>query len=211
MGAPVDRARTIPWGIEVERTRTLASHDPPAWLPETPFVVGVGRLAHDKGFDVLIEAHDRVRREIPHSLVIMGQGEERDALAALVARLGLEESVLLPGFVQNPFPVVTRASVLCGPSRHEGWGLMLAEALALGVPVIASDLAGPAAVLDGGRYGDLLEPGSVEAVASALARHLREPGRLGRKAQEASEHSSAFAMRRGAEQWVRLFEELSLN
>jgi glycosyltransferase involved in cell wall biosynthesis len=211
MGVPPDHATTISWGIDVERTQELGTEDAPDWLPDRPFVVGVGRLARDKGFDILIEAHARVREEIPHSVVIVGQGEGQQALEELVARLGVEESVLLPGFLTNPLAVVSRSDALCAPSRHEGWGLMIAEALALGVPVIATDLAGPADVLAGGRYGEMVEPDSVDAYAEALARHLRDPARLERAAADARAHADRFSVRAGAEQLAELCEELMLG
>src|SRR4029450_4389351 len=108
------------------------------------FIIGLGRLWPEKGFELLVEAHAKVRAAgLPHGLVIVGRGPELDALRALVDRLGVSNSVLLPGFVANPFPVLARASLLCVPSRFEGFGLTIAEALVLGVPVVSTDCGGP--------------------------------------------------------------------
>ncbi len=209
MGVAPDHALTISWGIDVERTQALGAVEPPEWLPQGRFVAAVGRLAKDKGFDVLIEAHARVREELPHSLVIVGQGEEQQTLEGLVERLGVGDTVLMPGFLTNPLSVVSRSEALCAPSRHEGWGLMIAEALVLGTPVIATDLAGPANVLAAGRYGEMVEPGSVDAFAEALANHLREPERLKRAAADARANGDSFSVRAGAKKYVQLCAELA--
>ncbi|HKN93755.1 MAG TPA: glycosyltransferase [Thermoleophilaceae bacterium] len=211
MGVAHDRAITIAWGIDVERTQALGAEEPPEWLPQGRFVSAVGRLAKDKGFDILIEAHARVREELPHSLVIVGQGEEQQKLEELIDRLGVSDTVLMPGFLTNPLSVVSRSDALCAPSRHEGWGLMIAEALALGTPVIATDLAGPANVLAGGRYGEMVEPDSVDAFAEALARHLREPEPLRQAATEARNNSHAYSVRAGAAKYLELCDELNRN
>jgi glycosyltransferase involved in cell wall biosynthesis len=209
MGVRRDRARVIPSGVHVERTRALATDPPPDWLPSERFLVGVGRLAEHKGFDLLIRAHAAVLADgLPHRLVILGQGELERELRALVERLEVSDTVMLPGFMPNPFPVVARASVLCGPSRFEGWGRMLAEALAVGVPVIASDLAGPATILAGGRYGDLIEPGSVDALSAAICRHLRNPQQLQARAAIGKANADSYSTSGRAWGFAQLFEEM---
>src|SRR3954464_12336297 len=121
LGMSLDRTRVIPYAINVERTRRLAEAPPPDWLPEGPYAIGVGRLAEHKGFDILIRAHARLLAEgLQHRIVIIGEGERRDELEGLVAELGVAETVLMPGFEQNPLPVVERATLFCGPSRFEG-------------------------------------------------------------------------------------------
>lgn len=209
LGVSPDRVQVIPVGIQVERTRRLASEPPPDWMPEGPFVVGLGRLAHAKAFDVLLEAHARVRQAgLTHRLVIMGEGEEREALEALAQRLNVSDTVFMPGFVRNPFPVLAHASALAAPSRFEGWGLMVAEAVTLGVPVISSELPGTRDILGGGLYGELIDKASVDALESALVRHLRDRGPLLSKAESARAHADSFAVRGRARRYARLFEEM---
>lgn len=210
LGVPDGRVRVIPYGIEVERTRRLAAAEVPDWLPAGPMVVGVGRLAEHKGFDLLIEAHARVlAMGLPHHVVIIGEGERRAELEGLARHWDVTGTVLLPGFLQNPFPVVSRAELFCGPSRFEGWGMMLAEALVLGTPVVASDLAGPVNVLAGGRFGDLIEKESVDALADAMARHLREPARLRGMAAEAAAQPDIFSVASRARAYAPIFEHLA--
>jgi glycosyltransferase involved in cell wall biosynthesis len=209
MGVAPDRVRVIRSGVDVERTQALASQPPPPWVPPEPFLVGVGRLADHKGFDLLIRAHaDVLAAGLPHRLVLLGQGEREQELKGLAAELGVTDSVMFPGFVSNPFPVVAGAAALCGPSRFEGWGRMLAEALAIGVPVIASDLAGPSTILDGGRFGELVEPGSADALRAAIERHLRDPGPLRAKAAAGKEQSDSYSVKGRARGFAQLFDEM---
>jgi glycosyltransferase involved in cell wall biosynthesis len=209
LGVPRDRVRTIPFGIQIERTRRLATEPAPDWVPEGPFVLGLGRLAHAKGFDVLIEAHARVRAAgVPHRLVILGEGEERASLEALAARHEVSDTVQMPGFVRNPFPVLVRSQALCAPSRFEGWGLMVAEAVALGVPVIVSDLPPTRAITGEGRYGELIERESVDALADAMARHIREQELLLEKARAGGENAASLSVKARAKEHASLYHEL---
>jgi glycosyltransferase involved in cell wall biosynthesis len=208
-GVRRDRVRVIRSGVDVERSRALATDPPPDWLPSEPFLVGVGRLAEHKGFDLLVRAHAAViAAGLPHRLVILGEGEREQELRALVERLEVSDTVMFPGFMPNPFPTVARAAALCGPSRFEGWGRMLAEALAVGVPVIASDVAGPSTILAGGRYGELIEPGSVDALSAAISRHLRHPEQLQARAAIGKANADSYSNSGRARGYAQLFEEM---
>jgi glycosyltransferase involved in cell wall biosynthesis len=211
VGLPPERARVIPHGINVERVRALASEPPPDWLPlDQPFVVSVGRLSAEKRYDALISAHAEVLdRGVAHRLVILGDGDERAALEALSARLGVRGSVLMPGFFHNPFPVVAQASLFCLPSEYEGWSLVLTEALALGIPAIATDtVGGPSQILGDGEYGELIDDFSVAALAESITRHLREPEILQAKASAGREHAASFSAEARAERYADLFREV---
>lgn len=211
VGLPPDRARVIPHGINVQRVRALAGEDPPAWLPlDQPYVVSAGRLSAEKRYDALIAAHAQVLAEgLPHRLVILGDGEERSALEALSAQLGVRDSVLLPGFFHNPFPVVAHASLFCLTSKYEGWSLVLTEALALGIPAIATDtVGGPSQILGDGAYGELLDDFSVAALAESITRHLRDPGILEAKADAGREHAASFSAQARAERYAGVFREV---
>jgi glycosyltransferase involved in cell wall biosynthesis len=210
LGVSARRLRVIPNGTDPQRLAALASAPPPEWLPDGTIVMGLGSLEKQKGFDLLIEAHARVRADgQPHQLVIVGEGPERESLESLVARLGLSDSVHLPGFLRNPFPILARASLCCVPSRFEGSPLVLPEALGLGVPVIAANcVSAPSEVLAGDAYWDLVEGDSADALASAIARHLDQPQRLASKAQAGREDSDAYSVRARAWNYASLFEKV---
>jgi len=136
---------------------------------EPPVVLGVGRLTAAKDFTTLIRAFALVRRECRARLMILGEGEERPKLEALVRELDLEDDVALPGFVENPYKYMKRAGVLVLSSAWEGFGNVLVEAMALGTPVVSTDCPnGPAEILEGGKWGKLVPVGDVEALARAI-------------------------------------------
>lgn len=142
-----------------------------------PIVIAIGRLDHQKGFDVLIRAHAKIReRNINHHLLILGEGSERGSLEALTASLGVRESVEMPGFVSNPMDYIKTATVFALSSRFEGLAIVILEAFAAGVPVVSVDCeAGPREVLDYGKFGMLVPSEQVDALADGIAELLTNP------------------------------------
>jgi len=136
---------------------------------EPPVILGVGRLTAQKAFDVLIEAFARVRKFQPARLLILGEGEERSRLEALITQLGLEQDVDLPGFLSNPYPYMAHAALFVLSSRWEGLPTVLVEALSLRTPVIATDCpSGPREILLNGQYGQLVPVDDPGALAAAI-------------------------------------------
>jgi glycosyltransferase involved in cell wall biosynthesis len=143
---------------------------------EPPVVLGVGRLVAQKAFDMLIEAFAQVRRSQPARLLILGEGEERPMLEALVRQLGLEGDVELPGFVSNPYPYMAHADLFVLSSRWEGLPTVLVEAMSLRTQVIATDCpSGPREILRNGLYGQLVPVGDPDALALAIENALANP------------------------------------
>ena len=149
----------------------------PLFGPEAPPVVlGVGRLVRQKDFPTLVRAFASVREKRTARLLVLGEGPERGRLERLAANLGLAGDIAFPGQVENPYAVMARAALLALSSRWEGMGLVVAEALACGCPVVSTDCpAGPAEILEGGRYGRLTPVGDPAALAEAILATLREP------------------------------------
>jgi glycosyltransferase involved in cell wall biosynthesis len=145
------------------------------WFEEgqPPVILGVGRLSAAKDFGTLIRAFALVRRVRPARLMILGEGRELRQLEALTAALGIGEHVTLPGFVDNPYKFMKRASVFVLSSRWEGLSGVLIEAMALGTPVISTNCpSGPDEILEGGRWGTLVEPGDPGQMAEAIVRTI---------------------------------------
>jgi glycosyltransferase involved in cell wall biosynthesis len=143
---------------------------------EAPVVLGVGRLTKQKDFPTLIRAFDRVRRVRPARLLILGEGEERGNLERLVREMGMEDDVLLPGFAENPYAYMKRATVFVLSSRWEGLPTVLIEALALGTPVVSTGCpSGPAEILEQGKWGRLVPMGDDATLAEAILAALAAP------------------------------------
>jgi len=136
---------------------------------ELPVILGAARLQAHKGFRTLIQAFAKFRRRHTARLVILGEGPERERLEAEVMRLGLHSAVSLPGFTPNPFACMRRARIFALSSEYEGLPNVLIQAMAFGTPVVATDCrCGPSEILAGGRYGELVPVGDVDAMAEAL-------------------------------------------
>lgn len=176
-GAMADgRGVLIRNGVDAEAARRLASAPAPhRWMGDvTPVVIAIGRLHAQKNLALLLEAFAIVRHARPARLVVLGTGPAatRDRLAALAARLGIASDTLFAGETDNVFAWLARAAVFALPSRWEGSSLALLEALAVGIPVVATRTAGDAAwVLDEGRYGLLADP-DPQSFAQALTVQL---------------------------------------
>jgi glycosyltransferase involved in cell wall biosynthesis len=162
----------IPNPVDIEQLRRLAGDPdrPVAFVDSSaPLIVAVGRLSQEKDYPTLIAAFARVRRGSPARLLILGEGDERPALERLVDQLGLRDEVRMPGFLDNPFAYMSDASVFVLSSRYEGLPNSLLQAVAVGVPVVATDCpSGPREILEDGRWGRLVPVGDVEGMAAAI-------------------------------------------
>jgi glycosyltransferase involved in cell wall biosynthesis len=174
-------------------------------------VLAVGRLAHYKGFDVLLKA---LRAAPGASLCIVGEGEERASLAALAAHPELRGRVHLAGAVPEAVldACYRRSQVLCLPSltRSEAFGVVLLEAMSRGVPCLAANVpgSGMAEVLDQGRAGLLVSPGSALELATGLNQLASAPAlrqRLGQSGRE--RFATRYAMPQVARSIRAVYEE----
>jgi glycosyltransferase involved in cell wall biosynthesis len=156
-----------------------AAEDPDhPWLNErrAPVIVTVGRLYVAKNFPLLIDAFERLRAERRARLIIVGDGPLCGELEDRIAHSPFAEDIDLAGFRANPYAFMTRADLFAMSSNWEGFGNVLAEALACGAPAVATDCPhGPAEILDGGRYGRLVPVGDEAALARAMAEVLDDP------------------------------------
>ena len=124
----------------------------------------------------MIKAFSIVRKHRLTRLIILGEGEQRTKLEALVQELGLNDDVSMPGFVDNPFAYMSKASVFVLSSLSEGFGNVLVEAMACGCPVVSTDCpGGPAEILENGKYGSLVPVGDVELLAKEIINIINFP------------------------------------
>jgi glycosyltransferase involved in cell wall biosynthesis len=164
-----------------DKSKVLLEHP---WFKsgEPPVLLAVGRLTEQKAFDVLIRAFAMVRKNHRVRLIILGEGEERFQLEALIREFGLEEEINMPGFVPNPYSFMAHAAIFILSSRWEGLPTVVVEAMALGVPIISTDCpSGPREILQDGIYGKLVPVDNpfalADAITTSLTTNLLRPSR----------------------------------
>jgi len=141
-----------------------------------PYVIALGRLTEAKDYPTLLRAYASSELRRTHRLVIVGEGEQRARLRDAARELGIVDRVVLAGGMDNPFHVLAGAALLVLSSRWEGYPNVLLEALALGVPVVATDCRhGPRELLDGGRYGRLAPVADPVALARVMEVECAHP------------------------------------
>jgi glycosyltransferase involved in cell wall biosynthesis len=177
--------------------------DHPWFAPgEPPVIVGVGRLTRQKDFATLIRAFARMRDRRPTRLIILGEGEQRPALEALVAELGVGADVALPGFKGDALAYMARADLFVLSSAWEGLPTVLIEALGAGTRVVSTDCpSGPREILQDGKLGALVPVGDAPALARAMLDALEQP-----RAAAPAEALAPFTREVAVDHYLRLIE-----
>jgi glycosyltransferase involved in cell wall biosynthesis len=181
----------------------------PEGVPPGPLVVACGRLVRQKGFDVLLHAIVQVRRRHPVHVWMLGRGPELANLQALCNDLGLAPYVHFLGFKANPHAYMAKADVFVLSSRWEGFGNVLPEAMACGVPVLSTRCRwGPDEIVSDGVTGLLCHPESAEALANGILTLIEDRGLAARLATAAKHESRRYSpeavVARHEELFVRL-------
>jgi GalNAc-alpha-(1->4)-GalNAc-alpha-(1->3)-diNAcBac-PP-undecaprenol alpha-1,4-N-acetyl-D-galactosaminyltransferase len=179
-------------------------------VPEQPFILAIGRLSEQKGFDLLLEAHRRAGLAgAGWRLVILGEGPERKALEGQARALGIGDMVSFPGFVDIG-PFLRKAGFFVLSSRYEGFPNVLMEAMQLGLPCISFDCpSGPCDLVTNEQNGLLLPPQDVSSLSAALARLAADAelrARLGRAAAGVNEQ---FSQERIYGKWLALLDDIA--
>lgn len=208
-GIPADAIRVIynPVVTPAVLAKMQQPVDHPWFAPdEPPVILGVGRLVSQKDFPTLVEAFAIVRKQRSARLMILGEGEDRAKLEAQIHELGLQNDIALPGFAENPYAYMAHASVFALSSIFEGFGNVVAEAMATGTPIVSTDCpSGPAEILDGGKYGKLVPMRDATALANGILTTLENPiapNILRQRAQE-------FSVERVTEQYIDVLSKLT--
>lgn len=163
---------TINNPIEVARVQRMSSMEDVSPCD----IVVVGRLNWTKGVDRAIQALEiLIHRGANLSMTIVGEGPERAKLERVASDLGIVSHVRFTGYSTNPYPYMRQSKILLCPSRSESFCLAICEALALGLPVVATATTGARDLLEGSRYG-LLTNHEPESIADAVQRLLSDEG-----------------------------------
>lgn len=213
-GVAEERILTIPNGVDLERFRPAAPEERAALrralgLPAGPLVVYAGRLAPEKGVDLLVAAWPDVLAQVPSArLWMLGDGEERARLEAAARRSGIAGAVALPGPAADVAPFLRAADAAVLPSRTEGMPVALLEAMACAVPVVATAVGGSAEVLRDGVTGRLVPPERPDALAGALVEALREPAAHDRARAAREEVVARYGLDRVADAFLEVYSRL---
>ena len=147
-------------GIDLEEIKnTISKKRAELNIPEDAFVVGmVGRLSKQKAPDVFVKAAKLIKDKIPNAYFLMvGDGELRDQVEEMIHKFNLDSSFLITGWVDNPTAYMKVMNVGCLLSRWEGFGLVLPEYMACGVPIVATDVDAIPNIIKNGKNGILVD------------------------------------------------------
>ena len=178
---------------------------------DTKRVVAIGRYTHQKGFERLIEAWNKICRQYPDwRLDIVGEGEERTTLQALIDNYGIAHSVTLCPPTNDMDAVYRGASIIAMSSRYEGLPMILLEAQAYGLPIVSFNCkCGPSDVITNGIDGYLVDEGDIVALAAQLATIMKDDTLRLQMGVEARKKSERYAEEVIMTKWTALFDKLA--
>jgi GalNAc-alpha-(1->4)-GalNAc-alpha-(1->3)-diNAcBac-PP-undecaprenol alpha-1,4-N-acetyl-D-galactosaminyltransferase len=173
-------------------------------------ILGVGRLVKQKGFDLLLRAFAKAKlADDGWRIVILGEGEDREALAQLSNDLGILKFIETPGHVTNVSDWISRSSIFALPSRYEGFPNALLEAMQLGTACVSFDCpSGPGDLIANGVNGLLVSPGDVDALSEALRNLAVDAPLRERLAREATKVAETFSIGRVYGLWVETLDSV---
>lgn len=171
-------------------------------------VLSVGRFTSQKKFLRLLQAHKRLLDEgLPHSLWILGEGPQRSMLEKYVTENDLQDSVWMPGFMENPYPFLREADLLACSSVYEGYSTFLTEGVILGKPIVTTDVSGAHELLGDSEYGLIVENDD-EAFYQGMKRMITESALREQFARKAAVRSRDFSTDRLVWEAEAFFDKL---
>jgi glycosyltransferase involved in cell wall biosynthesis len=175
-----------------------------------PFLVAMGRLSPEKGFDMLLRAFAKVSTQHPHWwLIVIGEGRARSSLEELVRKLGLEGKVLFPGIAQHPHALLRRAGAFVLSSRFEGLPMGLLEAMACSLPCISYDCPnGPRELIRHEVSGLLVPAEDVSSLAQHILRVLDAPSFARQLGVHAAKVAESYSLDSVLPRWDATIAEL---
>jgi len=210
--APRRKIRKIPPGVDLDEWSTPGTDRAPPGLPER-FVLYAGRIASNKGLDVLVKAWSQIPTSERPGLVLMGRDwGERARLEALAAELGLRDSVAFLGHVPDraAYRAVFRAArAFVLPSEWEAFGLVLLEAMAADLPIVATGVGGVPEVLENGRAGLIVPYGDPQALSEALRTVVHDEARRSELIQRGRDRVAGLTWAKCVERHRALYQELA--
>lgn len=175
------------------------------------WIVSMGRLTHQKGFDILLSAFAKIASHHPDwQLLILGKGELRESLEKMIEDLGLSGRVILTGVIKNPSAVLRKAKLFVMSSRHEAFPMAHGEAMACGCPIIATDCqSGPREIIRHGIDGILVPNGDITALAAAMNKLMSSEKERQILAIRSPEVTERFSMEKIVNNWEYILQKVT--
>ncbi|WP_010197241.1 glycosyltransferase [Bacillus sp. m3-13] len=175
--------------------------DHPWFKEDIPVAVTVGRFDKAKDYPTLLNAMRVLQDSRKVRLIVVGDGPEKNHLLSLVDQYKLKDVVDFVGFQSNPYPYMRMADLFVLSSAYEGFGNVVAEALAVGTPVVSTNCpSGPGEILEGGKYGTLVKVGDYIALARAMDATIKSP----LPKEKLLERSLFFTIKNSADSYEKL-------
>ncbi len=202
--APPHQVILVRNGVDVDRFLQPVGDGEVAFFKQAnglngdPLIGAIARLSPIKGLDLLLKAVPPLLNDFPRlQVLLVGDGPAKGQLVRLAYELGIADRVVISHPVEDTRVPLAVIQLFVAPAGREGFGLAIVEAMAAGVPVVATDSGGPAEILDGGKCGLLIPTGDPQAIEKGLRVLLQDPVRRGRMIEQARERArSQFDMRR---------------
>jgi len=207
-GFPDTRIAFIPNGVDIHQFYPSASG-----TDKPNRITFIGRLTPQKGIDVLLRAFAAISRNLPNlQLDIIGEGPQKETLIKNVKTLGITDKVVFHGTLAQPETLLAAAAVFVLPSRSEGLSNALLEAMACGLPVIATAVGGNLDLIENGQNGLLVEQDNPDQLAEAIERVLSDrefSDKLGKAARQTI--VSGYSMEQVTSKYIALYRKLLID
>lgn len=213
---PTEKLRVVHNSIDFSVIREMLNQSPQhLWYSQKdqPIIIAIGRLVPYKRYDIILKAFAKVRKIIPCRLVILGEGPLLQELMELSRTLEISDDVAFLGFQSNPYSFLTRSDVLVLTSDFEGFGNVIVEAMACGVPVVATRCPfGPGEIITNKLNGLLVPIGDIEAISNSLRTVLQNHSLREPLAIEGEKRANDFTLEIMINAYEKLFTEaLDIN
>ncbi len=209
LGIASEKISVIHNPLDLGNLRQRVEDPLPLEVGDRPIILSIGRLAPEKNQPLLLKAFSLILKSRPAALILLGDGPERENLESLALDLGISHDVKFMGFQPNPYPYLAQADIFALTSRYEGFGNVILEALASGVPVVATDCPyGPREILLDGKYGLLVPMDDVQALAEAILDLLDQPKKRARLSRSGRIRAKDFSIETIIPQYEDLFRKV---
>jgi glycosyltransferase involved in cell wall biosynthesis len=206
---PQSKIEVIHNPIDMQGIQAQAQNQPQFTTPGSSTIISAGRLIKLKNYPLLVRAVRNVLEEHLVDLYILGQGPEKDSILELSQALGIADRVHLLGFKPQPYAYIAQADLFALTSDHEGFGNVLVEAMALGLPVVSTDCPyGPAEILGNGEFGVLVPVNDENALSEALLGLLTDGHERLKYAQKSRQRAEDFTIEKIVPRYEKLFLEM---